>query len=182
MTVPFGSQVRDPREWMREQEQRTAALLAKAEQAKAELEQNVVTVSSPDRLVTVTVNPGGGLTSLTLSPQAQEKPSAQLASLIMSTYRKATARAGERTLAIMAELTGGEDSEAVEFVKSTLPPQEEPRPDPEAEEDARFAVDDPEPSPPTPPAPPAPKPRPRRPEPDEHEGDDFQHINWTDRA
>ncbi|MGY6654645.1 YbaB/EbfC family nucleoid-associated protein [Amycolatopsis sp. TRM77291] len=37
---------------------------------EADLENNVVTLSSPDRLVTVTVNAGGGLTSLSLSPQA----------------------------------------------------------------------------------------------------------------
>ncbi|WP_181777710.1 YbaB/EbfC family nucleoid-associated protein [Amycolatopsis pittospori] len=175
MSVPFGGQVRDPREWMREQEQRSAALLAKAEQAKSDLENNVVTLSSPDRLVTVTVNPGGGLTSLALSPQAQERPPAQLASLIMSTYRKATERAADRTLEIMAGLTG-EDSDAVEFIKSTLPPREEPPSTPEPDDSARFGV----PSEP-PPAPPA-KPRPSRPVSDDDDGEDFQHVDWTGRS
>ncbi len=172
MSVPFGGPVRDPREWIREQEQRTAALLAKAEQAKTELENNVVTLSSPDRLVTVTVNPGGGLTSLALAPQAQERPSAQLASLIMSTYRKATERAADRTLAIMAGLTG-EDSDAVEFIKSTLPPREGPPATPEPDDSARFGV---------PSEPPPAKPRPSRPISDEDDGEDFQHVDWTDRG
>ncbi|ONF71490.1 YbaB/EbfC family nucleoid-associated protein [Amycolatopsis keratiniphila] len=172
MTVPFGGQVRDPREWMREQERRSAALLAKAEQAKADLENNVVTLSSPDRLVTVTVNPGGGLTSLSLSPQAQERPPAQLASLIMSTYRKATTRAADRTLEIMAGLTG-QDSEAVDFIKSTLPPREETQPAPESDDSARFGV---------PAEPPPAKPRPPRPVSDEDDGEDFQHVDWTGRS
>ncbi|WET81788.1 YbaB/EbfC family nucleoid-associated protein [Amycolatopsis sp. QT-25] len=175
MTVPFGGPVRDPQEWMREQERRSAVLLAKAEQAKADLENNVVTLSSPDRLVTVTVNPGGGLTSLALSPQAQDRPPAQLASLIMSTYRKATTRAADRTLEIMAGLTG-EDSEAVDFLKSTLPPREEPQATPEPDDSARFGV--PAEPPPTPPA----KPRPPRPISDEDDGEDFQHVDWTGRS
>ncbi|MEC3977659.1 hypothetical protein [Amycolatopsis sp. H20-H5] len=55
MSVPFGGQVRDPQEWMREQERRGAELLAKAEEAKTELANNIVTLSSRDRLVTVRV-------------------------------------------------------------------------------------------------------------------------------
>ncbi|WP_414937256.1 YbaB/EbfC family nucleoid-associated protein [Amycolatopsis sp. cmx-11-51] len=175
MSVPFGGHVRDPQEWMREQEQRSAALLAKAEQAKADLENNVVTLSSPDRLVTVTVNPGGGLMSLALSPQAQERPPAQLASLIMSTYRKATTRAADRTLEIMAGLTG-EDSDAVDFIKSTLPPREDPPAAPEPDDSARFGVTeaDPDPEPP--------RSRPTRPASDEDDGEDFQHVDWTGRS
>ncbi|MFC3448444.1 YbaB/EbfC family nucleoid-associated protein [Amycolatopsis speibonae] len=175
MTVPFGGQVRDPQEWMREQEQRSAALLAKAEQAKTDLENNVVTLSSPDRMVTVTVNPGGGLTSLALSPQAQERPPAQLASLIMSTYRKATTKAADRTLEIMAGLTG-EDSDAVDFIKSTLPPREEPQAAPEQNDSARFVVPEEEP------APEAPKRRPSRPASGEDDGEDFQNVDWTGRS
>ncbi|ANN16379.1 hypothetical protein SD37_12445 [Amycolatopsis orientalis] len=179
MTVPFGGQVRDPQEWMREQEQRSAALLAKAEQAKTDLENNVVTLSSPDRLVTVTVNPGGGLMSLALSPQAQERTPAQLASLIMSTYRKATTRAADRTLEIMAGLTG-EDSDAVDFIKSTLPPREEPRPTAEPDDSARFGLPAEPPS--GPPSGPPAKPRPSRPASDEDDGEDFQHVDWTGRS
>lgn len=176
MSVPFGGQVRDPQEWMREQERRSAELLAKAEVAKTELANNVVTLTSRDRLVTLTVNPGGGLTSLTLSPQAQDKPVSQLATLIMSTYREATTKAADKTLAIMAGLTG-EDSEAVEFIKSTLPPREEPAPAP-VEEDRRFAIEDDAPEPP----PPAPRPRPRRPDSGEDDGEDFEHVDWTNRS
>ena len=42
MSTPFGGNIRDPHEWMREQEQRTALLLAKAEDVQARLAQNTV--------------------------------------------------------------------------------------------------------------------------------------------
>jgi DNA-binding protein YbaB len=173
MTEPFGARIRDPQEWMREQEQRSAALIEKAEHAKSELAANIVTHSSPDGLVTVTVNPGGGLDALVLSPQAQGKPVVQLSALIMSTYRQATTKAADKTLEIMAGLTG-RDSEAVEFIKSTLPPREEPESEPPA--DPRFSFDDQETPPPPPP------PRPPRPQTDDDDGEDFQNVDWTGRT
>ncbi|MDT7728500.1 MAG: hypothetical protein QOI21_5076 [Actinomycetota bacterium] len=172
MTEPFAAQIRDPHEWMREQERRSATLIEKAEHAKSELAANIVTHSSPDRLVTVTVNPGGGLDALVLSPQAQGRPVAQLSALIMTTYRQATTKAADRTLEIMAGLTG-QDSEAVEFIKSTLPPREEPEPEPPA--DPRFSFDEETPAPPPPP-------RPQRPPTDDDDGEDFQNVDWTGRT
>ena len=63
-----GGSVRDPHEWLREQEQRTAALLAGAQAAQAQLAENSVARSSPDRAVSLTVNPGGGLRSWRRTP------------------------------------------------------------------------------------------------------------------
>jgi hypothetical protein len=48
MSTPFAGNIRDPHEWMREQEQRTATLLAKAQDAQARLAENSVTRTSHD--------------------------------------------------------------------------------------------------------------------------------------
>ncbi|MFC0111444.1 YbaB/EbfC family nucleoid-associated protein [Kibdelosporangium aridum] len=120
MSVPFAENIRDPHEWMREQEQRTAALLAKAQDAQARLAENSVTRTSQDQVVTVTVNPGGGMTALSLSPEADRMGHRQLAGLILTTYNQAARQAATQTMQIMAGLVG-EDSEALDIVRQAMP-------------------------------------------------------------
>ncbi|OLR93847.1 YbaB/EbfC family nucleoid-associated protein [Actinokineospora bangkokensis] len=115
-----GGTIRDPHEWLRQQEQRTAALLATAQDAQAQLAQNSAVVTSPDRAVSITVNPGGGLTALTLSPDADRMGHRRLAALIMSTYQQAARQAATRTMEIMAGLVGP-DSEALDLVRQAMP-------------------------------------------------------------
>src|SRR4051812_4644621 len=105
---------------MREQEQRTNALLARAEDARTRLAENTITHSSQDRTVTVTVNPGGGMTALELSPEAERMSHRQLASLILTTYNQAARQAASQTMDIMAGLVG-EDSEALDIVRESMP-------------------------------------------------------------
>ncbi|SER92964.1 Conserved DNA-binding protein YbaB [Actinokineospora terrae] len=135
----FGAHIHDPQEWMREQEQRTAALMAKAQDAQELLAANSVTHSSADRVVSVTVNPGGGLTGLTLSPEAERMRHGQLATLIQATYTQAARKAAARTMEIMSDLVGG-DSEALDIVRRSMPADPEPddRPRPHLDDDEGF--------------------------------------------
>jgi DNA-binding protein YbaB len=110
----------DPQQWAHEQQERTAALLERAEQAKATLEQSQVTVSAPDQSVTVTVNPGGALLELRFSPRAQALTLSQLAARVMATYRRACAEASARTMEVMTDLVGP-GSSALDLLRSTLP-------------------------------------------------------------
>ena len=120
MSAPFAGNIRDPHEWMREQEQRTSALLAKAQDAQARLAENTVRHTSPDRAVTVTVNPGGGMTALELSPDAERMSHRQLASLILTTYNQAARQAATQTMEIMSGLVG-QNSEALDLVRRAMP-------------------------------------------------------------
>lgn len=124
-----GGQIRDPHEWLREQEQRTAAMLAKAQDAQVRLAENSVTLASPDQVVTITVNPGGGMTALSLSPDAERMGHRQLAGLIFTTYNQAARQAATRTMEIMSDLVGG-DSEALDLVRQAMPaaPESDERP------------------------------------------------------
>jgi DNA-binding protein YbaB len=131
LSTPFGGNIRDPHEWMREQEQRTALLLAKAEDVQARLAQNTVSHTSPDRVVTVTVNPGGGLTGLTLTPDADRMDHRQLANLILTTYTQAARQAATHTMEIMTDLVGP-NSEALDIVREAMPEL------PETEDDQRL--------------------------------------------
>lgn len=117
---PISGYVRDPEEWLRRQERRTEELLAKAEEAKSSLAGNTVTQASPDGVVTIRVNPGGGLTGLTLTRDAERMPHAQLASLIMRTYQLASGKAAGKTMEIMSALVG-EQSDTLDFLRSTMP-------------------------------------------------------------
>lgn len=110
----------DPQEWVRQQEQRTTALLTRAEQARSSLAQAQATASARDRSVTVTVNPGGALMSLQFSPRAERLTLPQLTARIMEAYRAACAEASANTLKVMEQLVGSESS-ALDLIRSTLP-------------------------------------------------------------
>lgn len=121
MTFPFGEGLTDPDRWVREQETRTARLAAEAGRAQQELAETQVTASSRDQSVSVTVNPSGVLLGVLLAPRAMELTAAQLSARVMETYGAACAEASRRMLEIMSGLVG-EDSSAMAFLKSTLPP------------------------------------------------------------
>lgn len=122
--------ITDPMAWLDAQEARIEALQARAEQAREALAGAQATASSRSGAVTVTVNPGGVLTDLRLTPRADQLGHAELAAEIMATVRQAQGRAGQQTAAIMATVIG-EDSEAMDFIKEQLPePVEEDTPPP----------------------------------------------------
>jgi hypothetical protein len=111
----------DPERWAREQEQRTAALRMQAETARAELGQARITETSRDESLTLTVNPAGVLLDVAFNHRAEGLSSTQLGSTVMETYRRAQAKAAQRTTEIMAGLIG-EDSDSMAFLKSVMPP------------------------------------------------------------
>lgn len=80
-----------------------------------------VSVTSPDRSVTVDVITGGHLADLRLTPQALHKTPEALASVILETVRAGAAKIAERTLAEVGPLTSGQiDVRAV--AAGQLPP------------------------------------------------------------
>ncbi|MCG8918418.1 YbaB/EbfC family nucleoid-associated protein [Actinokineospora sp. PR83] len=120
-----GERVRDPHEWLAEQDRRTAAMLAEAQDAQVRLAENTAAVTSSDRVVSITVNPGGGMTALSLSPDADRMGHRQLAVLIMTAYNQAARQAATRTMEIMADPVGRE-SEALDLVRRAMPVEPEP--------------------------------------------------------
>ncbi|TDD83288.1 YbaB/EbfC family nucleoid-associated protein [Actinomadura rubrisoli] len=116
--------IADPDQWLRDQQGRAAAMKERADRAQQELAGSVTTLSSRDQAVTVTVNPGGVLQDLRLSPQAERMSGARLTAAIMETYRKACARSAARTVEIMSAVVG-DDSEAMDLLRASLPPSEE---------------------------------------------------------
>ncbi|HWC79084.1 MAG TPA: YbaB/EbfC family nucleoid-associated protein [Pseudonocardiaceae bacterium] len=115
----------NPEEMVASYQQEVRDLAQRAEETKKQLKALTGTVSSPDGAVTVTVNAGGALQNLTFGPRAEEMPRAQLSALIVSTARRAQAKAAGQITGIMAPLIG-ENSKAMEFIKEQIPTVEEP--------------------------------------------------------
>jgi DNA-binding protein YbaB len=112
----------DLHEHQRRTMERIQTAQVRAQAAKAELAANTVTKSSPDRAVTITVNPGGGLMQLKFGPGAERKPLSQLAGVIMSTYRAATTEAVAQTMELMQRAVG-DDAETFRVLRANIPPQ-----------------------------------------------------------
>jgi DNA-binding protein YbaB len=106
-------------------------LAQKAEQAKKQLKQLTGSLTSGDGAVSVTVNAAGALQNLTFGPKADEMPRAQLASLVLSTARRAQIQAAQQVTSILAPLVG-ENSDAMRFVQEQIPVPPEPTPIPDA--------------------------------------------------
>lgn len=109
---------------------------AKAERYQAmqdEVASVSVTESSADGVVTVTVDAGGTVTDLVITDRSRELSGSRLASLVLSTMRRAQSRIPARVAEIMSS-TVGDDTETVATVVGNYqnkfpepPPEEEPR-------------------------------------------------------
>lgn len=161
----------NPNELMSSYMQEVEVLARKAEEAKKQLKQLAGSLTSSDGAVTLTVNAAGALQSLSFGPRADEMSKAQLASLILSTARRAQMQAAQQVTAILAPIVG-ENSDAMRFVQEQIPVPEEPETPPAASQpqQMRFGYEPPAqpprfapPTPPPPPAPPAAPPRHRAP-------------------
>ncbi|NIH82699.1 YbaB/EbfC family nucleoid-associated protein [Amycolatopsis viridis] len=86
--------------------QRMAAL----SQMKDQLSALSVTVSSPDRSVTVVAGAGGGVQSVRVSQDALDGSAIQLSSTITSTIHEAVAAAARQQAAIVQEALGGQST------------------------------------------------------------------------
>ncbi|MFD4673551.1 YbaB/EbfC family nucleoid-associated protein [Lentzea sp. NPDC058450] len=110
----------DPNQLIEDYEQRTAALLDQAEEAKSQIANLTGAATSSDGAVTVTVTAGGALLSLSFGHKADDMPKDRLAALVMSTSKRAQAQAVAQIATIMAPLIG-DNSEAMQFVQSQIP-------------------------------------------------------------
>ena len=118
----------DPEEWLRQQDQRIAALKAASEEATRELKSAQIERTDRDHVITVTVNPSGILMSAVFSSRAQNYSPAQLSAKLMQTYGEAARAASAKMLDIMTGVVG-EDTQALNFMKEYMPDPEEDDPD-----------------------------------------------------
>jgi hypothetical protein len=130
----------DPNQLIEDYEQRTAALLDQAEEAKSRIASLTGAATSTDGAVTVSVSAGGALLSLSFGTKADDMPKDRLAALVMSTAKRAQAQAVGQIATIMAPLIG-DNSEAMQFVQSQIPPIDVPdEPEPAAQQ--QFVVNE----------------------------------------
>jgi DNA-binding protein YbaB len=115
----------DPKEIVDSYTQDVSSLAARAVEAREQIRHLAGTASSQDGAVTVTVNGGGALQSLSFGPAADQVPRSRLAAMVMATARRAQAQASQQILGIMAPLVG-EDSDAMRFVEEQIPPAHAP--------------------------------------------------------
>ncbi|USX49663.1 YbaB/EbfC family nucleoid-associated protein [Lentzea sp. HUAS12] len=130
----------DPNQLIEDYEQRTAALLEQAEEAKAQIANLTGAATSSDGAVTVSVSAGGALLSLSFGTKADEMPKDRLAALVLSTAKRAQAQAVGQITTIMAPLIG-DNSEAMQFVQSQIPPIDVPD-EPEPTAPRQFVVNE----------------------------------------
>jgi DNA-binding protein YbaB len=122
----------DPKQIVDSYTQDVTSLAARAAEARERIRHLAGTASSQDGAVTVTVNGGGALSSLSFGPAADHVPRSRLADLVMATARRAQAQASQQIIAIMTPLVG-EDSDAMRFVEEQIPPADVPEESPETE-------------------------------------------------
>jgi DNA-binding protein YbaB len=123
----------EPNELMSSYLQEVEVLAQQAETAKQQLKQLSGSLTSGDGAVSLTVNAAGALQSLSFGPKADSLPKTQLASLILSTARRAQIEAARQVTSILAPLVG-EDSDAMRFVQEQIPVPAEPDDDPTTSE------------------------------------------------
>jgi DNA-binding protein YbaB len=110
----------DPQQWLQNYQQKIAGFKRASEQLKENLGNALVTMSSPDEAVTVTIGPNGSLKNLQLSHRAAEHTPQQLGPLIMTTVRRAQRVMAEKVLEAVSEFGGGE-SDATKLLRNYLP-------------------------------------------------------------
>ncbi|MDT7782937.1 MAG: hypothetical protein QOF58_1356 [Pseudonocardiales bacterium] len=110
----------DPHQLLSDYEQRTAALLERADEAKSQIANLTGSASSSDGAVTVSVSAGGALLSLSFGSKADDMPKDRLAALVMATAKRAQAQAVAQITTIMAPVIG-DNSDAMRFVESQIP-------------------------------------------------------------
>ncbi|HEX7302633.1 YbaB/EbfC family nucleoid-associated protein [Lentzea sp.] len=101
----------DPAQWLADYRERLERVAVSTRSAREGLADVNASASSPRGEVTVTVNAGGVLGDVVLTPAARRLDVDALAVLIVSTAREAQRLAGARTAEVLAEYLG--ESEAV---------------------------------------------------------------------
>ncbi|HEY0449405.1 YbaB/EbfC family nucleoid-associated protein [Actinophytocola sp.] len=109
----------DPAQWLADYRDRLERVAYSARAASASLREVGASATSPRGEVTVTVNAGGGLEQVGLTPAARKLETDALAALIVATSREAQRLAGARTAEVMAGYLG--EGEALAEITQHLP-------------------------------------------------------------
>lgn len=109
----------DSAQWLAQYDDRLSRTAANAAAASENLGNACGRATSPRGEVTVTVNAGGVLDDVTLTPAARALEADQLARLIVTTARQAQQAAGEQVAEIMESYLG--NGPALEMVTRHLP-------------------------------------------------------------
>ncbi|MCE6994257.1 YbaB/EbfC family nucleoid-associated protein [Saccharothrix sp. S26] len=109
----------EPDQWLAQYGEKIEQAKRNAAQAETQLGSVGGSATSPDGLITVTVNASGALTDLILRPQLRGEDPERISGAIMTAVAQAQRAAAGRVVEIMTEFVG--DSPALEFVKSKMP-------------------------------------------------------------
>ncbi|MEU5694900.1 YbaB/EbfC family nucleoid-associated protein [Actinosynnema sp. NPDC020468] len=131
----------EPDQWLAQYGQKIEEAKRNASQAEAKLGGVGGSATSPDGLVTVSVNASGALTDLILRPGLRGEDPERISGTIMAALAKAQRAAAGQVVEIMTDFVG--DGAALEFVKANMPngysgdgtDPEEPQPEPVRRDD-----------------------------------------------
>jgi hypothetical protein len=111
----------EPTQWLADYGDRLTSAATGARAVSESLEQAGGRATSPRGEVIVTVNAGGALDDVRLTPVARSLEADQLARLIVTTARQAQREAGQRVAEIMTNYLG--EGPALDQVVRNLPPE-----------------------------------------------------------
>ncbi|MFI9010463.1 YbaB/EbfC family nucleoid-associated protein [Actinosynnema sp. NPDC053489] len=109
----------EPDQWLAQYGEKIEQAKRNAAQAETQLGGVGGSATSPDGLITVSVNASGALTDLILRPQLRGEDPERISGAIMTAVAQAQRAAAGKVVEIMTEFVG--DSPALEFVKSKMP-------------------------------------------------------------
>lgn len=110
----------DPRRLTKDMEARSAELRRRAEALQVQLAEISESVTSPDRVVTVTVGAGGVMRRIQIESAGQRATPTQWADAVMKAYAKGCRLVGERAAELLEEHTPG--SPVVALMRDAVPP------------------------------------------------------------
>ncbi|PRY46480.1 YbaB/EbfC family nucleoid-associated protein [Umezawaea tangerina] len=109
----------EPDQWLAQYGQKIEQAKQNAAQAETQLGGAGGSATSPDGLITVTVNAAGALENLVLRPGVRDMDPERIASAVLAASGQAQRAAAGRVVEIMTEFIG--DSPALDFVKAQMP-------------------------------------------------------------
>ncbi|ATE52339.1 YbaB/EbfC family nucleoid-associated protein [Actinosynnema pretiosum] len=109
----------EPDQWLAQYGQKIEQAKREAAQTEAKLGGVGGSATSPDGLITVSVNASGALTDLILRPALRGEDPERIAAAVLKAVAEAQRAAAGQVVEIVSELVG--DSPALEFVKSRMP-------------------------------------------------------------
>jgi DNA-binding protein YbaB len=117
----------DPQSFGAHMREKSLQLRARAEALRTELAAVSETVTSPDRLVTVTVGAGGVLRGIAIEPAGLRATPSQWSAAVMRAYGQGCRAVGERAAELVESHTPG--SPAATMMREALPPEVDDEPD-----------------------------------------------------